>query len=250
MISILLLGLLIGMQHAFEADHIAAVASLAARNRSFRGILRHGVVWGLGHSLALLGFAGAAIALDLAAGERLAGWLELAVGVMLVLLGGQVLARLLRDRVHFHMHRHAGGRVHLHAHSHAGEPRVPDGNRGAEHGADHGRAPHDHRHPEGLPLRSLFVGVMHGMAGSAALVILAASAIGSPALGLGYVALFGLGSIAGMALLSAAIAVPLTYTAKALTWANRGLRGAVGTVTVALGLMILSDVGARLSTLP
>jgi ABC-type nickel/cobalt efflux system permease component RcnA len=242
MISILFLGLLIGMQHAFEADHVAAVASLAARNRSFRGILRDGIVWGLGHSLALLGFAGAVILLDLSAGERLAGWLELAVGVMLVLLGGQVLFRLWRDRVHFHMHRHAGGEAHLHAHSHAGEPR--------REGAAHGQAPHDHRHPKGLPLRALFVGVMHGMAGSAALVILAASAIGSPALGLGYVALFGLGSIIGMALLSAAIAVPLTYTAKALTWVNRGLQGAVGAATIGLGLVILNDVGGQLGVLP
>ena len=226
------------MQHAFEADHVAAVASIAARERGLGRILRHGAVWGLGHGLALLGFAGAVIALDLTVGQRLAGWLELAVGVMLLLLGGGVLTRLIRERIHFHSHRHAGGRVHFHAHSHAGE------------GCGHRRSPHDHGHPEGLPLRSLAVGVMHGLAGSAALVILAASAVGSPLLGLGYVALFGLGSIAGMALLSAAIAVPLSYTASFLTWANRGLQAAIGTATITLGVIVLQDTGPRLALLP
>ncbi len=235
MISVLLLGLLVGMQHAFEADHVAAVASIAARERGLGRILRHGAVWSLGHGVALFCFAGAVIALDLTVGQRLAGWLELAVGVMLLLLGAGVLTRLVRERVHFHGHRHAGAPIHFHAHSHAGE------------GRDHRRSAHDHGHPAGLPLRSLFVGVMHGLAGSAALVILAASAVGSPLLGLGYVALFGLGSIAGMALLSAAIAVPLSYTASFLTGANRGLQAAIGTATITLGLIVLHDAGPRLA---
>jgi len=199
MTSVLFLGLLIGMQHALEADHIAAVSSIAARQSSVRRIVVHGAVWGIGHTLMLMAFAGAAIFMDMAIGERLASWLEGAVGVMLVVLGGHLLYRLIRDRVHFHAHRHDGGIVHFHAHSHRGESR------------DHEVSPHAHDHPRGLPVRTLLVGMMHGMAGSAALLILSATAVDSPGLGFAYVILFGIGSVAGMAALSAVIAVPISY---------------------------------------
>jgi hypothetical protein len=76
---------------------------------------------------------------------------------------------------------------------------------------------------------------MHGMAGSAALLVLAVSQASSPALGLGYVALFGIGSMIGMGALSTVIAVPLVVSARWLTWANSGLQGAVGVITVAVG---------------
>ena len=102
MTSILLLGLLLGMQHALEADHVAAVSSLCTGTRSVRRIAAHGAVWGLGHSLTLLIFAGAAVLLDLRFGETLAQVLEGLVGVMLILLGGQVLVRLWRAGFHFH----------------------------------------------------------------------------------------------------------------------------------------------------
>ncbi|MCP5372240.1 MAG: urease accessory protein [Hyphomicrobiales bacterium] len=232
--SILLLGLLIGMQHALEADHVAAVASIAARQTSVARIVRHGAVWGLGHTITLMAFGGAALLLDLTIGAALAGWLEAVVGVMLVGLGGQVIYRLVRDRIHFHLHRHGDGQVHFHAHSHAGES-------GAHDPADH-----DHDHPRGLPLRTLLVGMMHGMAGSAALLILTASTVGSPGLGLAYIALFGLGSIAGMAALSAVIAVPLAYSARLLTRVNTALQAVVGTATVALGLVVLNNTVAGL----
>ncbi|MDD9877587.1 MAG: hypothetical protein OXR84_09130 [Magnetovibrio sp.] len=91
MTSVLLLGLLIGMQHALEAAHIAAVASIAARQSSPRRIITHGAVWGLGHTLPLMAFAGLAVMLGTTIGDGLAGWLETAVGVMLVGLGGHLL---------------------------------------------------------------------------------------------------------------------------------------------------------------
>ena len=225
--TILLLGLAMGMQHALEADHVAAVSSIVARYRSVGRIVRHGAVWGIGHTVTLMAVAGLAALGGFAIGENTAAWLEGAVGVMLVLLGGHVIWRLLRDRVHFHMHRHDGGTVHLHAHSHAGQP-------ARAHGFDH-----DHEHPRGLPLRALLVGMMHGLAGSAALVVLTASTIRDPATGLLYVLLFGLGSVAGMAALSALIAVPLAWTARALTAANRLLQGAIGGASVALGLVVI-----------
>jgi hypothetical protein len=124
--------------------------------------------------------------------------------------------------VHFHKHGHGDGTVHLHAHSHAGEA------------TPHLRAAHAHDH--GFRWRTLLVGLMHGMAGSAALLMLTVSQASSPAVGLGYIALFGIGSMVGMGALSTIIAVPLAVSARWLTWANRGLQGAVGFVTVAIGV--------------
>ncbi len=226
MTSILFLGFFIGMHHALEADHVAAVASISSGERSVRRIVKHGVVWGMGHTLTLLVFGGGAVLLGAAMPETLAQGLETAVGFMLIFLGGHVLLRLARERVHFHIHRHHDGVTHLHVHSHLGEQR--------RHDRDH----HEHEHPGRLPLRTLLIGMMHGMAGSAALLVLTAASVGSAPLGLLYVALFGAGSIIGMAALSAAIAVPLAYTAKTLTWGNWTLQGMVGLGTVILGSVV------------
>lgn len=224
------LGLLIGMQHALEADHVAAVSCIASRERSFRRIVRHGAVWGVGHTLTLILFAGGAILLGAGLPDSFALALEGLVGLMLAGLGGHVLFRLMREKVHFHRHRHQDGTEHFHAHRHGTET----GNHAA------GQA-HDHEHPSGLPWRSLLVGMTHGMAGSAALLVLAAAGLQSPAEGLAYVALFGIGSIAGMALLSALMAVPLAWSARTLTWAHRGLQGVAGGATLIFGLWIAGN---------
>jgi hypothetical protein len=225
MIGILGLGFLLGMQHALEADHIAAVSSIAVRRNGVADIVKHGLTWGFGHTLTLFAFAGAAIVLGRAIPEHFAQPIEAAVGIMLVGLGGHVLWRLWRDRVHFHTHDHGDGMVHIHAHSHAGG------------GVAHSGAAHAHAH--GFRWRTLLVGLMHGMAGSAALLVLAASQSSSPAMGLGYVALFGIGSMVGMGALSTMIAVPLAISARWLSWANRGLQGVVGVVTIAIGVMTI-----------
>jgi len=221
MFGILGLGFLLGMQHALEVDHVAAVSSIAARRSDVADIVKHGLTWGIGHTLTLFAFAGAALALGQAIPEHLARPIEAAVGIMLIGLGAHVLWRLWRDRVHFHRHSHGDGTVHVHAHSHAGETIA------------HARAPHTHGH--GFRWRTLMVGLMHGMAGSAALLVLAVTQASSVAAGLGYVALFGIGSMIGMGVLSTVIAVPLALSARWLTWANSGLQGAVGAITVAIG---------------
>jgi ABC-type nickel/cobalt efflux system permease component RcnA len=222
MFGILGLGFLLGMQHALEADHIAAVSSIAARRSNVGDVVKHGLTWGLGHTLTLFVFAGAALLLGHAIPASVARPLETAVGIMLVGLGAHLLWRLWRDRVHFHRHHHRDGTVHFHAHSHSGES------------APHARSAHLHDH--GFRWRTLLVGLMHGMAGSAALLVLAVSRAPSPVAGLGYVALFGIGSMIGMGALSTAIAVPIVISARWLTWANRSLQGAVGVVTIAIGL--------------
>ena len=231
MTEALFLGFLIGMRHALDADHVAAVASIAAGERSVRRIVSHGAVWGIGHTLTLLLVGGAVLLLGATVSETLSRGLEFAVGVMLVALGGWVLHRLFRDRIHFHLHRHRDGVVHVHAHSHAGEtdPHVSDR--------------HDHSHPRGLPVRALVVGMMHGMAGSAALLLLTATSIGSAPLGLLSIAVFGVGSILGMAALSTVIAVPISYSARMLIWGQRTLQAAIGGVTVALGMLVIYETG-------
>ena len=228
MFGILGLGFLLGMQHALEADHIAAVSSIAARRSQVGDIVRHGLTWGLGHTLTLFAFAGVALLLGRAIPDSLARPIEAAVGIMLVGLGAHVLWRLWRDRVHFHRHGHGDGTVHFHAHSHAGEV------------APHSRAAHGHEH--GFRWRTLLVGLMHGMAGSAALLVLTVSQASSPAVGLGYVALFGIGSMVGMGALSALIAVPLAVTARWLTAANHGLQAVVGIVTIAIGIRTVVEM--------
>jgi len=211
--SVIFLGFLIGMQHAMEADHVAAVASLASRSR-----------------LTLFLFGGLVLVMDTMVPARFAQALELGVGMMLVLLGLDVLRRLLRERVHFHLHRH-GETVHFHAHTH-------------QSGQPHDAAKsHQHEHPKAFPLRALFVGMTHGMAGSAALIILALDSVRSPAQGVLYIALFGFGSILGMAILATAISLPLRYTSRSFTWAHNGLKAAVGLVTIGLGSMLIYQIG-------
>jgi ABC-type nickel/cobalt efflux system permease component RcnA len=232
MLSILAIGFLIGLQHAMEADHLAAVASLATRSRGLIDTARQGAVWGLGHTLTLFAFGGAVLLADALVPETVASALELAVGVMLVVLGADVLRRVIRDRVHFHAHRH-GTTEHFHAHSHPGD-------------GDHDTDPHRHGHRKTLPLRALLVGMMHGMAGSAALILLALQTVTSPWEGLLYIAVFGIGSIVGMAVVGAAVSLPLRYSPHGLTWAHNGLKGLIGSFTVGLGGYIIYGSGSGL----
>jgi len=225
MFSVLILGLLLGLQHAMEADHIAAVASLTTRGSSLRDAARQGTAWGLGHSLTLLLVGGTVLLINGVIGERLSLMLESAVGLMLILLGVDVLRRLYRKRVHFHVHSHAD-KTHFHAHSHAA---------GDLHTAD----PHHHRHDRRLPLRSLLVGMVHGMAGSAALIVFALGSVQSVWEGLAYILIFGAGSIVGMTTLAVVISLPLRWSARSLTWAHNGLTGALGVFTLTLGLLLL-----------
>lgn len=235
MLTWIFFGLLLGLQHALEADHVAAVASIASDKKGFSRILRHGAIWGAGHALTLGAFGGAVYALKLSLDERLANGLEFGVGAMLVLLGGLALRRAFRDGVHFHVHRHEEGLAHFHAHSHAGDS------------AAHGASRHAHAHVKNGWGRSLAVGMMHGLAGSAALVALTASTALSAGNGLMFMALFGLGSIAGMALFSAALAVPLTLAARTLTWAHRGLQAVSGVAAVGIGLAIMVETATALT---
>jgi ABC-type nickel/cobalt efflux system permease component RcnA len=229
MSSSLLLGFLIGMRHALEADHLAAVAALTARSRSVADAVKQGAVWGLGHTAALFLFGSIVLVADSIVPDRLAHALELAVGVMLILLGMDVLTRLYRGRIHIHVHGHGDGKRHVHAHAHPTTER-------------HDPERHHHPHAKAFPSRALFVGLMHGMAGSAALILLTLQSVQSALAGMGFMALFGVGSIAGMAAISVVIALPLKYQAKASPWLHNALYTAVGCASMVLGATLLYEL--------
>ena len=232
MLSVLILGLLLGLQHAAEADHLAAVASLTTRGTSLRDAARQGAAWGVGHGLTLLFFGGVVLLIDGIVGPQISLLLEAAVGLMLVFLGLDVLMRLWRARVHFHVHRH-GAQTHFHAHSHAP-------------GQAHALDPHRHNHNRKLPLRAMLVGMVHGMAGSAALILFALGDARSVWEGLAYVFMFGIGSVIGMTALALVISLPLRWSARSLTWAHGGITAGLGIFTVALGALLMQQSAAQL----
>ncbi len=222
--SLLVVGFLLGVRHALDPDHLASVATISTSSRTLLDGLKQGLAWGMGHTLTLLLFGGAALLLGLAVPEDLALVLEFAVGVMLILLGADVLRRIMKERIHVHPHYHGDGALHLHAHSHAQMVR------------------HEHAHSPLIPLRALMVGLMHGLAGSAALLLLTVAAAPSIASGIVYIIVFGIGSILGMAILSVVIALPLRLSSNRFERVQRNIRLGIGIVTIVLGLSIVRNI--------
>lgn len=220
--SILLFGCLAGMSHALEADHLAAVAALSSKRSSRHQFVLRGAWWGVGHTIALFAICGLVIVAGLSISTGIEAGLELCVGIMIAGLGGHVLLTMRRRKIHFHVHDHDGDR-HIHAHSHAGDPRP------------HGEILHDHTHRAGSPHRALAVGLVHGAAGSGALLVLVVAAAQSAATGLAYVAAFGIGSIAGMAALSFVVSFPLTALQRGAAWLNTATTVAIGAVALFIG---------------
>jgi len=217
MLETLLLGILLGMRHALEADHIAAVATMVDGHNAWRSSLRLGAFWGIGHSLPLLLLGAGLLFSGMMIPDQLATTLEFAVGLMLVVLGLDVMRRLWQRRVTLSIHHHQG-----HAHLH-----LVSGNTA------------QHHHPETVPWRALLIGIMHGMAGSAALVLLTLQTVASPWLGLAYIICFGIGSIVGMAVVSCAIAMPLRHALPRWPHAMHWVQGTTGAATLSLGCYII-----------
>ena len=225
MTALLILGFFLGVRHALEADHVAAVASLATRSASLANTIRVAAAWGVGHTTTLVFFGSILLVLDASLSPAAGRVLESIVGVMLIVLGIDVLRRLRRTRIHLHAHQHGDGVRHFHAHAH-------------EEQAAHDPSHHQHEHVRGLLPRALLVGSVHGMAGTAALTLLSLQELHSVAWAFVYLALFGLGSILGMVLFSMVISLPLRLSARHLTWASSGLETALGVVTILLGCWI------------
>jgi sulfite exporter TauE/SafE len=223
--SLLFLGLLLGLKHALEADHVSTVATLASRSASARDTVRIAAAWGLGHAATLLAVGAGLIGLGATLPENVARVFELAVGVILVVLGVGVLRRLRDRRIHLHSHQH-GGLRHLHAHAHA---------------QDEPATAHEHSHPP-MPLRrSLLIGAVHGLAGTAAITVLALAGAGSTNHALLYLLVFTGGSVAGMIALSVVVSLPFR-AARHLRGVAPGLEGLLGVADVAIGAWIVFTV--------
>ena len=237
MFSVLSLGFLIGLRHTLEADHICAIATLTTRTGSVRRAVPLGILWGVGHTLALGAFGMSAIMMETLVSKNLSNFLEVAVGTMLIALGVEVLFRLHQERIHFHSHAHEGGKIHFHAHSHS---RISYSIRNKKNHYDkYFSSNHKHQHPRGLKLRAFIVGIMHGMAGSAVLIVLTMQNLQSATSGVVYIALFGFGSMLGMVVLSATIAWPLWRWGRTLTWLNNAARATVGSLTILIGSIVV-----------
>lgn len=195
-------GLLLGFRHAFEPDHLAAVSTLATRSPRLSAAARLGAAWAVGHT-ASVGIVVLAIVLfDLRLPESLWPAADFLVALLLIGLGMSVLGRYARGRWHLHPHAHGGEAPHLHLHSHAEE------------------SEHSHAHATGDARRSLGFGLLHGLAGSAAVLLLLVAAAQSRALQVAYFAAFGLGTLAGM------LAVTITISAVVRMASQRGAKWA------------------------
>ena len=213
------LGFLLGMGHALNADHVVAVSAMVSQHRSVRRASLVGILWGVGHTTTLLLTGVLVILFKVTVPARLALSMELGVGIVLVALGASVLGGYLTGRVHAHAHRH-GGDLHVHFHSHA---------------AGEG---HEHEHPVLDYRRSVLVGMLHGLAGSAALMLLVLATIRTPALGLAYILIFGAGSILGMLGISSLLGLPFALMAERYVGIHRSLQIAVGAASVLYGAWI------------
>jgi ABC-type nickel/cobalt efflux system permease component RcnA len=228
-LSLLGLGFVFGLKHALDADHVVAVSTIVSERRSLLSSSLVGMLWGAGHTAALLVAGLGVLVLRLQIPERVALGMEFGVGIMLVVLGGNLLWKLWRGgTLHVHAHAH-GSRLHIHPHIH-----MP-------HEAE---VAHTHHNwvAQGRPF---VVGLVHGMAGSAALMLLVLSTIPSPWLGVLYILVFGVGSIGGMLAMSAAISLPLVFTAQRFHRANALLRLTAGLASVTLGLVLMWEIGVH-----
>lgn len=222
------LGFLLGLTHALDADHMAAVGTLVSETPGLRRSSLLGASWGVGHAASLLAAGLLVLGLRLAIPTRLSAAAEFAVGLMLVGLGVRAIWSVLREkRLHWHAHEHRGLR-HLHLHAH----RLAD------------RATREHRHPFPLQRRPFLIGCAHGLAGSGPLTLLVLSTLSSPVTGLAYLGLFSLGSIAGMTLLTGLLSFPVAYAFQRGTAFASQLRMVAGGISLVLGLGLAGEIAA------
>jgi ABC-type nickel/cobalt efflux system permease component RcnA len=229
--SFLIFGIVIGMQHALEADHLAAVGALSAGKTGRRRLVLLGTSWGLGHTIALFALSLGVLLLGFVLTKQMQAALEVAVGVIVVLLGANVVWNVARRRVHLHVHHHGDGRRHIHAHAHAH----------AEEPTSSAHDVHRHSHHERRLLAALGVGLVHGAAGSGVLLALTAATADSVAGALLYVAFFGVGSITGMAALSFAASYPLRVLERAADWLNMSAMFAIGSFAIIIGANLVLE---------
>lgn len=224
-LGVLIIGLVLGLRHALDTDHIAAVATIVSERKNWFSSLLIGGLWGVGHTASLL-FAGAAVILMRFDIGRYEKPLEFCVALMLIGLGVNALYKLARGgRIHVHEHSHAG---HTHAHPHLHD--------------DKQEPAHSH-HGLKLGLRPLIIGMIHGLAGSAALMLAVLATIKSTALAFGYIIIFGAGSIGGMMVMSLILSLPIHLTAGHFAKTNLAVRALAGCFSLGFGLFMVYEIG-------
>jgi ABC-type nickel/cobalt efflux system permease component RcnA len=231
LLAALALGIILGSKHSLDPDHVVAVSTIVSEYRNPLRSFWVGISWGLGHTTTLLIIAIVIIALRLTIPERMALLFEFAVGVMLVGLGIQVIYSFRKKKVHQHAHGHEE-EAHHHYHSHSKSPEhVPE---------------HHNTHGIGKPFlrrKSYVIGLVHGVAGSAALTLLVLASIESPIAGLAYILLFGLGSVLSMGIMTVIIGLPFVISAGRLPNLNRTIQFAVGSLSILFGGFLMYQIG-------
>jgi high-affinity nickel-transport protein len=248
---ILGIGFLLGMRHATDPDHVVAVSTIVSRERSLPRAGWIGILWGIGHTLTILVVGATIILFGVAIPPRLGLTLEFSVALMLILLGVLNLTGAIdwishrfapthprHHGSHSHLHTH-GDYAHDHPHAHGSQ---------AEHHANEIEPPHWLRAPFARlgvfhSLRPLLIGIVHGLAGSAAVALLVLGTIRSPRWGVFYLLVFGLGTIVGMMLMTLAFAVPFTLAGNRFAWINRSLVTVTGVVSLTFGLFVAWQIG-------
>lgn len=220
-LAVLTTGFVIGLRHALDADHLAAVSAIVSDKKSPWSSSIVGGLWGVGHTISLLAVGALVIFLKINISETSETYLEAVVGIMLVLIGLNVLRKLFHaEKLHAHEHSHEG---HSHTHLHIHE----SGEKASTH---HSFSP-----------RSVIVGMVHGLAGSAGLMLLVLPTIGSRTLAILFILIFGIGSIGGMVAMSFLMGLPLHFTATRFAVVNRGIRLVAGLFSFGLGAMIVLE---------
>jgi high-affinity nickel permease len=221
--SILLFGFVLGIKHAVEADHLAAVATIVAERKHLLSSTIVGGLWGVGHTSSLLIVGLLVIILKLKITDRIEAGLEAVVGIMLVILGLNAFRNLLRkEKIHVHSHEHDGFK-HIHIHAHEDEKLE------------------ENHHFMRFSSRSVLVGFIHGVAGSAGLMLLIVPTIKSPAIALVYILIFGIGSIGGMMFMSLLVGLPVHFAAGSHRILNKTILGLAGCFSVGLGVFLVYE---------
>jgi hypothetical protein len=253
--SFLLLGFFLGMRHATDADHVVAIATIVSRQRSVAGSALIGAAWGVGHTVTVMAVGAAIILFGVVIPPRLGLSMEFAVGIMLVLLGVLTLTGMGRavGSAHVHAGVPGGPALDLHDHPHAHGDYVhqhPHGHDPGAHGHAEEQTPLARLDHSGLGriafyqwLRPFAVGLVHGLAGSAAAALMVLSIIREPVAALGYLLLFGLGTVVGMMLITLILSAPFVFTAVNLPKFNWRLRVASGLVSFMFGLVLIYGIG-------
>lgn len=252
LLAIVLLGFFLGMRHATDPDHVIAVTTIVSRERTMLHAAWIGALWGLGHTTTILAVGSAIILFNLTIPPRVGMGMELSVGLMLILLGAMNLTGLMRRAIDWiatgrlgpGTHSHTiMGRLVTHSHNDEDDPANPDST------STLGWTPQ--WCPQRLKSLGLFhfarpltVGIVHGLAGSAAVALLVLTTIHRASWAIGYLLVFGLGTIAGMMLITVAIALPFAYTMRRFVRLNRGLAMASGLLSVGFGVFLCYQIVA------